>query len=70
MIAGLVALRMIVPAGDSLVSLGIGFGVGAVLYVGSCLLLPRGRAEVRSLFTDLAASFPATLLWGWKRDPR
>jgi PST family polysaccharide transporter len=70
MIAGLVVLRMIAPAGDNLVSLGIGLCVGAVLYVATCFLLPRGRAEVRGLLADLAVSLPTMPLWRWKRDPR
>jgi PST family polysaccharide transporter len=70
MIAGLAVLRMIVPTDDSLASFNIGFSVGAALYIGSCLLLPRGRAEVRSLFADLSASLPGTPRWRWKRNAR
>ncbi len=69
-IAGLVAFRMIAPGFDSLVSLCYGFGVGALLYVASCLLLPGGRAEVSSVLADLAASLPHLPLQGAKGNPR
>ena len=70
MIAGLVVLRMIVPGHDSLVSLCYGAGLGAVLYVASCLLLPGGRAEAKTLLADFAALLPAGPLRAWRRDAR
>jgi O-antigen/teichoic acid export membrane protein len=69
MIAGLVAFRMIVPGYDNLVSLCYGIGLGAVLYVASCLLLPGGRAKVSDLLVDLATLRPTTTLRPWKKDP-
>jgi hypothetical protein len=70
MIAGLFVFRMNVPGYDNLVSLCYGLGFGAVLYAASCLLLPGGRAEAKSLLADFAALLPAGPLRAWRRDAR
>ncbi len=70
MIAGLVAFRMFAPIPDSLVSLGSGIGLGALLYVASCLLLPGGRTEASSLLAEVAKLLPAAPCQTWNRNPR
>jgi hypothetical protein len=61
---------MIVPGHDSLASLCYGAGLGAVLYVASCLLLPGGLREAKNLLADFAALLPAGPLRAWRRDAR
>jgi PST family polysaccharide transporter len=70
MIAGMVALRTFAPIHDSLVSLGSGFGFGAILYIASCLLLPGGRTEASSLLADVAALLPVAPRRTLKRNPQ
>lgn len=70
MIAGMIAFRTFAPIHDSLVSLGSGFGFGAILYIASCLLLPGGRTEASSLLADVAALLPVAPRRTLKRNPQ
>ena len=56
MTAGLILLRNFVVERGSILSLCSGCGVGGALYLASCLLAPGGRAELRALLADIAAS--------------
>ncbi len=69
MIVGLMAFRTMLPEYDGLLALCYGLGVGALLYIATCLMLPGGRAELTGMLADLAASMPSAPLRAWKKNP-
>lgn len=69
MSVGLIAFRTVVPGDGRLLTLCSGFVVGTVVYFVGCILLPVGRAEMKSLLADVTASLPYMPLRLWRRDP-
>lgn len=70
MAAALIAFHAVVPGDGRLLTLCSGFAVGTVVYFVGCVLLPAGRAELRNLLADVAASLPTMPLRFFRRSPR
>jgi PST family polysaccharide transporter len=56
MVAGLLVLRELAPLSGQIAPLSAGALVGGALYLGACLLQPKGRTHFEALTKDLIAS--------------
>jgi O-antigen/teichoic acid export membrane protein len=62
MVAVLLAFRSFIPAMEVVATVSCGFVVGAVTYLGGCLLLPASRCELHDLLKVLEASLSRSRL--------
>jgi hypothetical protein len=56
MVAGLLAFHSLIPVMEVLLTVCFGFVVGAVSYLGGCLLLPGSRSDLHGAFEAIKAS--------------